>query len=271
MNSEQIMKSDVLDIVFEKRNKLYGAYTLRKFYNNRLLKSIGLMLTLITFLCAFTFLPDKKINNGEEVYIVQDITTGKVDLTKPKLPEVKPKVAPALPAHTSAPVDKFVSNIKITNTDPTDKLPDDLDHSAIGNISKPGTPGSGLIVKDSGTGFQKPIDIPKTITDINTPLNVAEVMPSFPGGMAALRNFLQANLVNPTEMNEGEEVSVKVKFIVGYDGKLKSFSVAQSGGEVFDNEVIRVLKKMPQWNPGKSNGQNVSVYNTIPVKFMSAE
>jgi periplasmic protein TonB len=71
-------------------------------------------------------------------------------------------------------------------------------------------------------------------------------------------------------MEEGETVSVKIRFVVGYDGKLKSFVTAQDGGDEFNTEVIRVLKKMPDWVPGKSNGQNVSVYFTIPVKFVPA-
>ena len=55
---------------------------------------------------------------------------------------------------------------------------------------------------------------------------------------------------------------------MGYDGKLKSFTTVQDGGEEFNKEVIRVLKKMPEWEPGKTKGQNVSVYYVIPVKFV---
>jgi len=58
--------------------------------------------------------------------------------------------------------------------------------------------------------------------------------------------------------------------VVGYDGKLKSFEIVEDGGATFNKEVIRVLKKMPEWVPGKANGENVSVYYTIPVKFTAA-
>jgi protein TonB len=60
---------------------------------------------------------------------------------------------------------------------------------------------------------------------------------------------------------------VRVKFIVGYNGDLMGFNVLETGGEPFDNEVIRVLKKMPKWIPGKSNNETVSTYYIIPVKF----
>ncbi len=99
----------------------------------------------------------------------------------------------------------------------------------------------------------------------------AEVMPAYPGGMEALRKFLQRNLQNPEDLEAGQVVAVKIKFVVGYDGKLKSFEIIEDGGKPFNNEVIRVLKKMPMWTPGKSNGENVSVYYSIPVKFTAAE
>lgn len=68
-------------------------------------------------------------------------------------------------------------------------------------------------------------------------------------------------------MEEGEEIAVKVQFIVSYNGEVTGFAVVETGGESFDNEVIRVLKKMPKWIPGKTSGENVSAYFVIPVKF----
>ncbi len=94
-------------------------------------------------------------------------------------------------------------------------------------------------------------------------------MPSYPGGMDALRKFLERNLENPRDMEEGEVANVKVKFVVGFNGQLQSFVTVQDGGDEFNREVMRVLKKMPNWLPGKAKGQNVSVFYTIPVKFIS--
>ena len=96
-------------------------------------------------------------------------------------------------------------------------------------------------------------------------------MPSYPGGMNALRKFLERNLENPRDMEEGEVANVKVKFVVGSNGELQSFVTVQDGGDEFNREVMRVLKKMPNWVPGKSKGQNVSVFYTIPIKFISAD
>ena len=59
--------------------------------------------------------------------------------------------------------------------------------------------------------------------------------------------------------------------MVGFDGKLQGFETIEDGGAAFNKEVIRVLKKMPEWIPGKSNGENVAVYYTIPVKFVPSD
>ena len=96
-------------------------------------------------------------------------------------------------------------------------------------------------------------------------------MPSYRGGMDALRKFLVRNLENPRDMKEGEVANVKVKFVVGSNGELQSFLTVQDGGNEFNREVMRVLKKMPNWVPGKSKGQNVSVFYTIAIKFISAD
>jgi protein TonB len=273
MKTELILKSDVLDIVFDNRNKAYGAYDLRKFYDNRLMKSLGMMIAVVIVLSAFTFIPKNKTVDAME-YVIPPNEWGNVKPKEPKK-EIKPvvsepkKLPPAL-------TQKFLSNIKIVpEKDTTDKLAKDISNIQISNatsiIIATGNPGI-FQPADPGTGGdgkgKEPAKEPELAPNI--PRDGAEVMPSYPGGMDALRKFLQRNLTNPKEMEEGEEVSVKVKFVVGYDGKLQSFVTVQDGGEEFNKEVMRVLKKMPNWEPGKSNGQNVAVYYTIPVKFVSA-
>jgi periplasmic protein TonB len=101
-------------------------------------------------------------------------------------------------------------------------------------------------------------------------LDDADIMPEYPGGLKALLLFLKKNIQSPEEVEQGDEVAVKIKFVVNYNGKLDGFDVIQSGGSAFDNEVLRVLKKMPMWIPGKSHGENVSVYYIVPVRFSNA-
>ncbi len=277
MNKETILKSDVLDILFDKRNKAYGAYNLRKFYNNRLIKSLAVMLTGVVVLSAFTFLPEKEKP-------ISDFDKGGLIVRTMKLPEEplkkeKPKVLPKNEVNQQ-PVEqrKFVTNFLITKAptvDTINTITDDIVISTV-NVTVPSTggPSTPILVVPVGTGDgggvnpkpQPVVDLSKTFTE-----DEVEVMPSYPGGMDALRKFLERNLENPRDMEEGEVANVKVKFVVEYNGKLQSFVTVQDGGDEFNREVMRVLKKMPNWVPGKAKGQNVSVFYTIPVKFISAD
>jgi periplasmic protein TonB len=270
MKTELILKSDVLDILFDNRNKAYGAYNLRKFYDNRLMKSLGVMLGLVVVLSAFTFIP-KKVT--EEISVTPDVVLREIPSAKDP---IKKKEIVKLQPKTNIPNQKKLLNtiIIVPNDSKTDTLLNITPTDVIGttNVTIPtGGSGPAIISPSTGdTGGNTVTPEPaKPPVDINTPMYSPEIMPSYPGGMEALRKFLQRNLTNPKEMEEGEEVSVKVKFVVDYDGNLKSFVTVQDGGEEFNKEVIRVLNKMPNWIPGKSNGQNVSVYYTIPVKFIA--
>ena len=274
MRTDQILSADLIDIVFEHRNKTYGAYDLRKFYGNRLGMALG-----ITFLLAAAAFLSLKYMNLEKSALakveVPDIFVGKVyDVIPVEIP-VPPKVEiPKQQPTVKAPSQKFVANVIITKDEKnTTKLAKNLDSVAISDFTQVGDVNEKLLVKGpvAGKEIVKEIPVASAVVDRITPMAVAEVMPAFPGGMEGLRKFLQKNLVNPEDMEEGELVSVRIKFVVGYDGKLQSFETIQDGGSVFNNEVIRVLRKMPNWIPGKSRGENVSVYYTIPVKFTGAQ
>ena len=265
MNTESIMQTDVLDILFERRNKAYGAYTLRKFYNNRLIKSMGIMLLAVMVFSAFTFIPG---HNNSGSYEVMDPGFATI-APAPKVPEVKPKeIKP--PVVKPASTVKLTSTIMIVKNELADTLVD-LKEMAIGSTTNIVAHGGDVIIGQAGEGpvVIEPAEPIESIIDVTKPLESVEIMPQYPGGVDALRRFLERNLSNPKDLEAGELISVKIRVIVGYDGKLKNFELVQDGGTDFNNEVIRVLKKMPAWIPGKSKGQNVSVYYTIPVKFIS--
>lgn len=275
MKTELILKSDVLDIIFENRNKAYGAYNLRKFYNNRLFKSLALMLAGVIVLSAFTFIPGKKNKTKQVLITVDGPTLGdlKPKQDKPEIPKEQPK-----PRKNTAASVQFTTDIKIVPASMDIKpIVDIPDTAQIAGVTSSGPTGEPPLVGTTpgGTGSNGDVDGKEPATepavDIITPTEAPDFMPEYPGGMTALRKFLQKHLANPRELEENELVSVKVRFVVGFDGKLKSFEVAEDGGDEFNKEVIRVLKKMPEWIPGKTRGQNVSVYYTIPVKFVPAQ
>lgn len=276
MNSELILKSDILDIVFEKRNKAYGAYVLRKLYTGHLKFSLGIMLLIAAAFTVFTLLPPSKRTLLAMEFVIDETKLTKAETEKvepPKAPEppraeVKQPPAAVVPGQV-----KFTSNMSfVDDRERISPLQTIDENTVISNVtitaSVPGTPLVQPVTTTAGSGAA---EAPKVDKNIPLALDAVDVAPSFPGGMEALLNFLRRHLSNPEPMGEGESVTVKVTFVVGYEGKLKSFKVTEDGGEQFNKEVIRVLKKMPDWIPGKAKGESVAVYYTIPVKFTGAD
>jgi protein TonB len=95
--------------------------------------------------------------------------------------------------------------------------------------------------------------------------------PQFPGGTAAWLNFLGKHLRPVQDLEPGEKRSCLIRFSVDEEGTITNFVVIQSGGNEFDNEVIRVLKKMPKWLPAIQNGKPTAVSFTQPVTFVAQE
>jgi len=272
MNRDTILQSNLLDIIFENRNKDYGAYTLRKEYDMRLrfafFSMIGISIIFSLFFLSksstkvFTqspltiFTRDKtlsdfqlKSNSGHKsVEKVINHLKKNTDIKRP------PKITPSDNINNlTATQSKIHPSFAKTDNSEID-FPSNEDGSGNGSLN-------GKAIIPALTISPKP--------ERTKPVEEAEIMPQYPGGIKALLAFLKENLHSPGDVEEGEDVSVRIKFVVNYNGKLESFQVIKSGGEAFDNEVLRVLKKMPLWIPGKSNGENVSVYYLVPVKFTS--
>ena len=114
---------------------------------------------------------------------------------------------------------------------------------------------------------------PKTFEpDNNGVYNSVEKFPQFPGGEAALLQFVMKNLRYPqSEANNPIDGRVVVRFVVGADGKVGETKILRSLGEAFDTEAIRVVKSLPDFIPGQVNGKNVAVWYSLPVRFKNTK
>lgn len=269
MKTDQILKADILDIIFEHRNKDYGAYALRRHYSERVYKALGIIFIVALIVGSISFLYKDKISTelgkaGEVILCtLTDIQDNQAIIPEPPKPHKTNTTTPA-----TAPIINQVPVIDDNSTPINDPAENNNNTAPEGS----GGDGPGDEHDNNGIGNNPSImppaipEPPKPV-DKTTPVLNPEVQPSFPGGIEALRKFLKKNLLPPKEVESDEIISVTVQFVVGYDGILKSFVIVEDGGEEFNNEVIRVIKKMPAWIPGKSHGENVSVYYSIPVKF----
>ena len=271
MQPEKILESDSLDILFEHRNKEYGAYELRKKYNKRLLLAMAMGLLVISLPVIYvTFKKFDKLSDKPDLTSVV-YALPPVSLEAPKPPPQKKAVTTPTVKKPKVVAQSNSGKIEIVKEEFIPKIVD-INEDDI--ITIPGLAGAevGQATAGNGNEVTAEIVIPAIAeTDPNIALPVAEQMPAYPGGLKALRKFLERNLESPRSMEEGEKINVRVKFIVGYDGNLKSFELEKDGGDLFNKEVMRVIKLMPRWIPGKNAGKNVSVYFSLPVSFVSPE
>ena len=122
-------------------------------------------------------------------------------------------------------------------------------------------------VNGNGKGAGKETQ-PQPAIEENIIVAHPDAMPEFPGGQEALLRFLSKNLRMPRQdLEPDSKVSTLVRFVVDKNGTVTGIEFEKSGGKDFDNEVVRVVKKMPQWKPGMQNGKNVAVYFKLPVIF----
>lgn len=114
----------------------------------------------------------------------------------------------------------------------------------------------------------KPV-LPDEPEDENSdPFMVVEIMPEFPGGIAALHAYLYKNIEYPRMAREaGITGIVYLSFVVGTDGKLSDISVLRGVGGGCTEEAIRVVKAMPAWKPGIQRSKAVKVKMTLPISF----
>jgi len=106
----------------------------------------------------------------------------------------------------------------------------------------------------------------------NTVYSVVEQMPEFKGGQNALFDFISKNLIYPpTAVEQGIEGRVVIRFIVSAEGNIQSPRIIRGVAPAFDEEALRIINLMPEWNPGKQNGKSVAVFYTVPIRFKLSE
>jgi len=256
------------EIVFEDKNKNYGAFQLRKESGYRHLKamifSIALVvLSISTPLILKSILPEKKIENVE----VTNLTDIKVE----KKAETKDENKVDLP-----PPPELKSTIKFTAPiiAADDKVADDDDLKTQDELisSKLSISTADVIGKDDGTGVdiadlqEGQLDASDNKVEEQIFL-VVEQQPEFIGS-ESLNAYLAANIKYPQLAREsGIAGTVFVQFVVEANGSVSNITIARGIGGGCDEEALRVIKNMPHWKPGKQNGKAVRVKLSLPIKF----
>jgi protein TonB len=270
MLPEKIMQSDLLDLLFENRNKAYGAYALRRSYNKTIASALAV--TMFIALCFSLFQLIHHSKQRDEIMgdiITPDIILAKTDNIKPA--PLKPVAQQPVATHfrqiiSTPPV--------IVSDDVKTDMPaiTDIDKANIGTVNLNGADANGEMqppAEITGNTIVEAKAVEKKIDD--APLHTAEIMPEYPGGIDALRKFMLRNLKQPDDLQAGERIIVMASFVVDKNGRIEQVKIVNSGRDDLNKEVERVIYKMPGWKPGMQNGNAVAVYFNLPVTFMSEE
>ncbi len=270
MEPIDMLQADPLDILFENRNKSYGAYPLRKYYAQRLYISMGVTISWVVLL-SFLYLAFQT----RSAFIVSDplpdVNIKSIDL-KPSPKPIQPPVKPFVPR---PPVAILTETPPLITHDikpvPPIATIDDLKEAVIEvktlvAVTDNGGPQNEGNSAGADIKAGAPVEIKHEV------LEIAEVMPEFPGGIEALKRYLARNLRMPeNNLDPGSTVRIIARFVVGEDGKVRDIQIIREADAVFNTEVRRVISKMPDWKPGSQNHRNVAVYFSLPVNFVSAD
>ena len=269
-----------VDMVFAGKNKEYGAYQLRKGTSGRNIKSLLILViaaALVGGFLAWKVIEQKQAE--EQQAYMEAMELAKLQEQAKKEEKKKPeKVQPKIEAKKEIPVaretQKFTAPVikkdELVKEENQVKQMDKLDDKvAVGSEDKEGVKDRNVEAVRSEIAVAAPPPPPAPKPEVATKVfDVVEEMPSFPGGQAALMQYLASNIKYPVVAQEnGVQGRVIVSFVVERDGSISDVKVARSVDPSLDREAQRVVKSMPKWKPGKQNGSAVRVKYTVPVVF----
>ncbi len=271
MEANKILSADVLDIIFDGKNKDYGAYELRKTYNRRITRALIItgsiaLLALLSSILSSTLKEKKdgKIKMNEMT--IQDVKQEEKKELPPPPPPPPPKQEPP-----KVEMKQFTPPV-IKKDEEVEKPPppqEELKEAKIDVVSQEG-------VKDEGIVAPVEIDQGKQIVEVkkeedeNKIFDKVEIEASFPGGDSKWRQYLERNANGQVATDNGAPegtYTTVVQFVVDKEGNISDVRALTNHGYGMEEEAIRVIKKGPKWNPAVQNGRQVKAYRKQPITF----
>lgn len=268
MSKSSIYEASWTNLVFENKNKEYGAYQLRQENSKTTVTALFMGLLLIAALGSASMLINKLGTQdpvATEPVIYDPITPVIIDQTivKPKI--VEPIAPPPTSSAATTPISTQLSNPVVAPVDQAvDVIATNTENTPVIDNATPGTgtpvnalPGTGAV----DPGISQPIDDGKTIVTTA----VLDKLPEFPGGMAKFYTYVGNNFNKP-ELDADRTLKVYVSFVIERDGSITDIMVKNDPGYGIGKEAIRVLKSLKtKWIPGVLNGKAVRTAYNLPI------
>jgi protein TonB len=267
MSKIDLTSNEWRELVFQGKNKAYGAYVLRE----ESAKRHNIAIVIITIVAIIGFLSPqliKMVTPKEKEVNVDETSLSKLEDIKKeekveKIIEVEPPKEVINQVKFTPPV--ITEDSRVNEADEM-KSQADLDKAP--NIS----------IIDVTGGSDKKVDPEEQVQQVTQEVveekvySFVEQQPQFPGGEGELQAFVAKNMKYPAIALENRiQGKVIIQFVVGKTGKVSRVKVVRSLDPACDREAVRVAELIPDFIPGKQNGQNVAVTYTLPVSFKMAE
>ncbi len=268
------------DIVFEGKNKEFGAYEMRcgsvKRHNRAMIIVIIALAIILTFLILYmkgVFATPEEAETVATVDVeltnmdVEDVQEEEDVMEQIDIPEPEPEIQQ---------IEEDVKQQLLTEAVIVDVVDEDKKMQDQEKIKEDDSKISIKNVAEGAEDFTSQDQMKKDVIVVEEPVKVepekifdaVEQMPTFPGGDAALYKFIGDNLVYPVQAaEEGVSGRVTIRFVVERDGTVSQVTVARGKHPALDKEAKRVVSKLPKFIPGKQNGQTVRVFYTLPINF----
>ena len=267
MEIKEILNSDVLDIIFEGRNKNYGAYELRKNYKRRATISLISVLIFIALLGSITYVLGMK-KPKKEVRLKPKVTQLKqppvANKKKPPPPPPPPPKKPTV--KFTPPVIKKAEEVKKEDIIPPKK---ELEKAVAAAKTEAGDPNAKIeAITTPEPARPAVVEPPKPVEEPTQIFDYVEQMPEFPGGEDKMLEYIGNNLKYPKQaLEQGVDGRVVVNFVVDENGRISDVKTVRGIGSGCDAEAERVVRSMPPWKAGKQNGKAVKVSFSLPILF----
>ncbi len=271
MEANKILNADILDIIFEGKNKAYGAYQLRKTYNGRMIKALiatGIVLLLLVGGLVISNIVGK---GKKETFEVVDASLAEVKKDEPPPPVIPPPVVPPPPPEIK----------QIQFTPPVIKKDEEVKKDeVIQEIEEDAAISTQTVVTDNVKQVvQAPVEVkesqvaavPTKAVEEDQIFQKVEIEAEYPGGQAAWAKYLKNNLNGNTPSDNSAPVgsyTVIVRFVVAKDGTISDVVAETSHGYGMEQEALKVIKKGPKWKPAEQNGNIVKAYRRQPITFL---
>lgn len=268
METNKILSADILDILFEGKNKEYGAYELRKTYNKRITLALIITAGIAMLIFVGSVIAKNITDTSTKLIDVKDVTLENVkNEPPPPPPPPPPKLPPPPPiAQVQFTPPKIVKDEEVIKPPVENK---ELEDKKVAVTTVEGVKDVGIVAPPVEEKSQV-VEAPKVVAeDEDKVFTKVEIEASFPGGDGGwaryVKKAIEANIDELTEA--GESGTCRVRFIVSKDGTVSSVEALTMKGSKLAEIAVNAIRKGPHWTPAQQNGRHVNAYREQPVTF----